>query len=312
MKKKEPRSKKAEKRTPLNNADLGDLGLEPPKIYREPQKKIIQQNDNRRSSKNRENLSRNEKRQLETKKRKKKNKLRKVLIWALLVLLLAGAGIVLSLTVFFPIEQVTVKGTERYTQDEVLAQCTIDKGENLFLADTDMAKRMLEQNLPYIYTAEIHRKLPSTIEIKVTESQPAYHIQNKDKTYILLDDNLKVLEVSAKDNGGITVKKAEIKSAVPGQTIEFADSDTGDCLAQMTKVIKENSLTEITAIYSNNLSDNYVVYENRIDFKLGTCDNLESKIYQGLAACEELNKSNPNAKGTMTLSGGKQVYFTEK
>ncbi len=311
MKKKETKSRKTDKRTSLNNTDLGDLGLEPPKIYREPQKKIIQQNDIKKN-KSKDNLSRNERRKLETKKRTKKNKLRKVLIWFLLILLLAGASIVLSLTVFFPIEQVTVKGAERYTQDEVLAQCTIDKGENLFLADTDTAKKMLEQNLPYIYTAEIHRKLPSTVEITVTESQPSYHIQNKDKTYILLDDNLKVLEASAKEKGGITVKKAEIKNAVPGQTIEFADGDAGDCLAQMAQVIKENSLTEITAIYSNNLSDNYVVYENRIDFKLGTCDNLEGKIYQGLAACEELNKSNPNAKGTMTLSGGKQVYFTEK
>lgn len=311
MKKKETKSRKTDKTKSLNNTDLGDLGLEPPKIYREPQKKIIHQNDIKRN-KSKDNLSRNERRKLETKKRTKKNKLRKAFIWFLLILLLAGAGIVLSLTVFFPIEQVTVKGAERYTQDEVLAQCTIDKGENLFLADTDTAKKMLEQNLPYIYTAKIHRRLPSTVEITVTESQPSYHIQNKDKTYILLDDNLKVLEASAKEKGGITVKKAEIKNAVPGQTIEFADGDAGDCLAQMAQVIKENSLTEITAIYSNNLSDNYVVYENRIDFKLGTCDNLEGKIYQGLAACEELNKSNPNAKGTMTLSGGKQVYFTEK
>ena len=55
-----------------------------------------------------------------------------------------------------------------------------------------------------------------------------------------------------------------------------------------------------------------MVYENRIEFKLGTCDDLENKIYQGLTACEELKQSNPNAEGTMTITGGKSLYFTEK
>ncbi len=39
---------------------------------------------------------------------------------------------------------------------------------------------------------------------------------------------------------------------------------------------------------------------------------LSKKIYQGLAACKQLNESNPNAKGIMTINGGKQIYFTEK
>ncbi|HIY34259.1 MAG TPA: hypothetical protein IAA24_03980, partial [Candidatus Eubacterium faecigallinarum] len=68
----------------------------------------------------------------------------------------------------------------------------------------------------------------------------------------------------------------------------------------------------ITSIYSNGIKDNYVVYENRIEFKLGSCDDLESKIYQGLAACEKLNESNPNASGIMNITGGKSLYFTEK
>lgn len=289
--------------------NLGDLGLEPPKIYREPQRNSL--SPNQRSAKN-TNLTRNEKRAKQTKKRKKRNKLRKILVWICVILFVAAVAVVLSLTVFFHINNVTVKGNEKYTTEEILAQCTIDKGENLFMADTDSAAERLEQTLPYIYDAQIKRKLPDTIEIKITDAKAEYSIKNKDKTYILLDDNFKVLELNAEKAQGIRISKAEIKTAVAGTKIEFKNTDVGECLETLALAVKENDFDEITSIYSNNISDNYVVYDGRIKFKLGNCDDVQKKIYQGLAACEQLNESSPNVKGTMTISGDKSIYFTEE
>lgn len=305
MKKKD----KPKKRIPKENTNLVDLGLEPPKLYRDSQKKIVAADSKQRKSKQ---LSRNEKRQKDTKRRKKRNKLRKFLLWFLAVVVIASVGVVLSLTAFFGIENITVSGNARYTEEEILNQCLIGTGENLFLADVKSASDMLELNLPYIYTAEIKRKLPSTIELVITESEPAYYIKNKDKTFILLDDNFKVLETDAEKSSGIAVKKAKVTEVSAGRQILFEDKDTGECLKKLSQAVKDNNIDEITAIYSNNISDNYVVYDNRIEFKLGTCDDLEQKIYQGLAACKQLNESNPNAKGIMTINGGKQIYFTEK
>lgn len=289
--------------------NLGDLGLEPPKIYREPQRNSL--SPNQRSAKN-TNLTRNEKRAKQTKKRKKRNKLRKILVWICVILFVAAVAVVLSLTVFFHINNVTVKGNEKYTTEEILAQCTIDKGENLFMADTDSAAERLEQTLPYIYDAQIKRKLPDTIEIKITDAKAEYSIKNKDKTYILLDDNFKVLELNAEKAQGIRISKAEIKTAVAGTKIEFKNTDVGECLETLALAVKENDFDEITSIYSNNISDNYVVYDGRIKFKFGNCDDVQKKIYQGLAACEQLNESSPNVKGTMTISGDKSIYFTEE
>lgn len=305
MKKKE----KPKKRIPDNNTNLVDLGLEPPKVYRDSQKKIVSSDTRQRKKKQ---LSRNEKRQKDTKRRKKRNKLRKFFIWLSVAIVIAAVGVVLSLTAFFGIENITVSGNSRYTEEEILNQCIINTGENLFLADTKSASEMLELNLPYIYTAEIKRKLPSTIELVITEAEPSYYIENKDKTFILLDDNFKVLETGAEKGSGIAVKKAKVTEASAGRQIVFEDVDTGECLKKLSQAVKDNNVDEITAIYSNNISDNYVVYDNRIEFKLGTCDDLEHKIYQGLASCKQLNESNPNAKGVMTINGGKQIYFTEK
>lgn len=318
MKKSEKDKRKSQPKKINRKENLGDLGIEPPKIYRDSQKNIVSRQEKARKNatnqkgRRNENITRAEKRQIDNKKRKKKNKLRKILIYFCAVLGFSAVGVVLSLTVFFHITEIQVTGNERYSTEEILTQCTIDVGENLFLADTDTAKSQLELNLPYIYNAKISRKLPYTIEIAVTEAEPAYSIQNKDKTYILLDDKFKVLEEASKKSYGITISKAEIKSSVLGKTIQFKDDNVGKCLSEMAQVIKNNKFTEITSIYSNNLNDNYVVYDNRITFKLGSCNNIENKIYQGMASCEKLDETSPNVTGTLDISGGKSMYFTEE
>lgn len=325
MKNKRTSNKSNSKREKVNrNQDydrgLDDFGLEPPRIYRETQKmkadtqrKIADTHSQRKAQRqDGKNLTRGEKRAKETKRRKKRNKLRKILIWFTAVIAFIALGVVLSLTVFFHINTIEITGNKLYPKEEISKQCTIDIGENLFMSDTDKARKTIEQNLPYVYDAVITRRLPDKIQISIKEAKPAYSIKCKDKTYILLDDRFKVLEMGAQASSGIIIQKAQVKSSVPGKTIEFKNKDVSDCLTQLAQVVKDNKFDEITAIYSNNIGDNYAVYDGRIVFKLGNCDNLEKKIYKGLAACEQLNSSNPIAKGTMTITSDKTLYFTEE
>lgn len=318
MKKSENGKRKSQPKKVSRKENLSDMGLEPPKIYRDSQQNIVSRQErarkNNSSSRDRknENITRAEKRQLDSKKRRRKNKIRKVLIGIGTALVFAAVGVVLSLTVFFRITDITVTGNERYTSEEIINQCTIDVGDNLFLADIENAKEKLELNLPYIYSANINRKLPYTIEITVKEAEPAYAIQNKDKTYILLDDKFKVLEQGSKDASGITISQAEIESVEIGKVIKFKDSNVEQCLNEIAQIIRDNKLTEITSIYSKGINENYVVYDKRIIFELGNNKNLENKIFQGLASCQKLDESNPNVEGTMDITGGKSIYFAEK
>ena len=290
-----------------------DLGIEPPKIYRESQSRITQAQQKRsRQSEDYYGMTRVERRQKETKRREKKNKFRKALSWIGAVLIIVALGATLCLTVFFQINNITTTGSKIYSKDKIISQCIIQKGKNLFTVDTDTAAQRIEENLPYAYKAQIKRKLPDTIEIKITDAKPTYSLLCEDNTYILLDDNFKVLEKGAQMATGIVINKTDIKSADSGHKIEFKNSDVGTCLERLGKSIKNNNFTEITSIYSNNISDNYVVYDNRITFKLGNSKDLDDKIMKGLAACDKLNESNPNATGTMTISTDKSIYFTEE
>lgn len=288
-----------------------DLGIEPPKLYRQSQQRITQNRQTKSRQNEQYTPTRAERRQRETKKRKKKLKIRKIFGWIAAVLIILALGATLSLTVFFQINNITAVGSKIYSSDKIISQCIIQKGKNLFIVDTDAAAKRIEENLPYVYKAEIKRKLPDTIEIKITDAKAAYSLLCEDNTYILLDNNFKVLEKGAQMVSGIVINKTDVKSANPGHKIEFKNNDVGTCLERLAKCVKDNNFTEITSIYSKNISDNYVVYDNRITFKLGNSKNLDEKIMKGLAACDKLNSSNPNATGTMTITTDKSIYFTE-
>lgn len=312
--------KKSDKRTGSNfDSSLGPMNIEPPKVYREGQR--LPSDERRRHKKTSKSeksghhgLSNPEMRSRQNKKRKLKNSVRNAIVFTLLILVFAAVGVVLSLTVFFKIDTISVTGSGIYSEEEIINACNINNGDNLFLIDKEKSTEKMECVLPYIYTAEIKRELPSTVKIIVTDAVPAFSIQKDDESFILLDDNFKVLENSAAENstGTVMITNAKVADANNGYEISFENAQIADCLVKLAEGIKDVSMSEATAMYSNGLNDNYIVYEGRIIFKLGSCDDLENKLYRGLASCEELSKSNDKVKGTLNLSAGKQSYFTEE
>ena len=165
-----------------------DNGLAPPKLYRREQQQAAS-----RQQRQAPPMTRQERRKKQNKRRRLKRSVRRALAVIGLVLLAVAIVAVLCLTVFFKIENITVTGSKVYDTEKVLSVCTIETGENLFLADTDKAAQQLQQALPYVYSAKIKRKLPGTVQIQVTDAAPAYAVKNKDKTYTLMDDRFKVL-----------------------------------------------------------------------------------------------------------------------
>lgn len=298
--------------------ELGSFGLEPPKIYRPEQREKIQQTSKNAVKKAKKTVtSRKEPKQLTrkqlAKKRQQKKKLRLAISIICMVLALAVALLVLSLTVFFKIDTITIKGNEKYNTKQVMSVLPIEKEKNLFVADTKGAAKKLEKNLPYIYSVKMDRKLPSTLVVNITETPTVYSVKNTDKSFTLLDDNFKVLEVNVKKKPkkAIAISGVAIKSAVPGERVEFTNKKLMTDLTIMTNTIVDMQLKEITEISSKDVNNNYLVYDGRIRIKIGPTADIENKMYSALSAIDKLKDSSPDAAGELTSMGGKQVYFTE-
>lgn len=279
--------------------------LEPPKIYNGGAK--MPQNDNdgdKKKSKKKKKPKRS--------KRRLKSKVKKVIISVVAVIILLLVAVILSLTVFFNITDIKITGSGTYSSEDIELYSGIDYGDNMFLIRSDDVAESLEQNLPYIYSVQIKRSLPSTVTIKITEATVAYTIEGEDETYIYLDDNLKVLEVGTEENydGAIEIKNADLTVYEPGFTVEFNDENTITYLTKLIEVIEDVDMYEATAIYSEGKSANYITYDDRIVIELGDTDDLEDKLYRALAVCDEMNETNSSATGTLDVSSGKQSYFT--
>ena len=239
---------------------------------------------------------------------------RKIIFYGALSLSIIAIVVALSLTVLFKINTISIKGNEVYSQKEISAVLPIEKEANLFLIDKDRAEEKVIENLPYIYSVDIKRKLPSTVVVTITETPQVYCISNADKSYTYLDDTFKVLEEHglSKPEGAIEIKNAKLKSGIKGQRAQFADKKLAKNIRGLTDLVKKTSVEKVSAIYSKDINNNYIEYDSRITIKLGTLDNAEKKLYAALAATEKLNETNPQAKGEITATDDKQVYFTAK
>lgn len=319
-KKNNSKTEKNETMKPLND-ELGFFGLEPPKIYRDGRQQPAQRTSRPSKPTNKSKAKQNpapkhSDNSVATvkKKRRLKKKFRVAFTAIGIVLLTVLVVLVLSLTVLFKVDTITVSGNKKYTSQQITSVLPVEKEKNLFLIDKKGAAQKLEENLPYIYNVEITRKLPSTVEVTVTEPQFVYYVKNSNNTYTYFDDNFKILEADVKSapKKGIEVKKIAFENAVVGKEAKVTNSDVVDDIKALMQTVTDLQMKKITAVYSESMVSNYMVYDNRITVKLGETKDIKDKVFTALAAIEKLDESNPGAEGTLTATNSKQIYFTEK
>ena len=76
----------------------------------------------------------------------------------------------------FSIRAVTLSGNRRAATDELVRASGLQPGNNLFTADLESAERAMAQQ-PWVKSVELHRRLPATVQIRVTEREPAMIVE---------------------------------------------------------------------------------------------------------------------------------------
>ena len=126
-------------------------------------------------------------------KKKRRKKKAKVVFFSLLFVLMMLTLAILSVTVFFNAETILVEGNTHYTAEAILEQGGLSVGQNLFRLDKfEVIEKM--QELPYIKTVTIHRKLPNTLSVKIVENQPVVWTKTANGV-ALLNEEYRVLEL---------------------------------------------------------------------------------------------------------------------
>ena len=112
---------------------------------------------------------------------------RRLAAFALFLLLIAG--IVLSLTVFFKLRVVQVRGTlEIYTREEISAASGLKAGTNMFRFSTQSVEKRIMRTLPYASEVKVTKKLPDKVLIEVKEADNALVLPYGDGVLVLSQD----------------------------------------------------------------------------------------------------------------------------
>lgn len=116
--------------------------------------------------------------------------------WIPILLLLAAAaagGYYGASWKGFEVKRISVQGEHVVAREEILRRAAIDAHTNLWLQNVGAATARI-RSIPYIDDARIHRGLPATVTIVVTERVPYAIVQSGAQPAELVDAKLRVLE----------------------------------------------------------------------------------------------------------------------
>lgn len=218
-------------------------------------------------------------REIQRRRQQKKKKRRRVLFKRLCILLAVAAVItlaVLSLTVFFPVQNITVEGTSPYSAEEIVKASGIVKGQNLFLSG-GTAERGITVTLPYISKVTVKRKFPSTIRLCVETASPAVCYQTESEFY-LCDAAGKLLErKNEQPENVLLIIGSTVQEAEPGKTVSFEKEDAAELAERLCATLESQSVP-VNMLDVTDPLDISLRVDSRFSVRFGSSANLTEKV----------------------------------
>lgn len=231
--------------------------------------------------------------------------------YILLLVLLAAAGFFLCCRMFLTISTVQVSGQSRYTDDDLILSSGLKIGDNLYdFEPAQIAQKILDGHI-YLESVEVHRVLPTTVEIIVTPVLETGVVKGE-IGFSIISTGGKVLET------GIPYPPSELPVIV-GLQLNVSRADNADLanvmdkrleiLSDINRALTENKMTGITQIDLSDTMSLTITYQDRVKINLGDKDNLNDKIRLSVRILEEVGDIR---EGVLNLSIDKKGFFRDE
>ncbi len=237
--------------------------------------------------------------------RRRRHKSNPVLWYILFFLVLAGTVTTLSLTVLFPIEEITVTGCSQYPQQQLVETTGIQLGENLLrIPRAAIRERLLE--LPYVDEVAIRIDYPPTVYITITQATAVAALQ-QGTSYALLSAKGRLLAT------GLPEPPEELPLALGLQAEglgagEYLPPEQQEALQMLTALSQAAQANGFEGLRLIDLSDRLnltAVYENRVILEFGSEGALEYKLRFAREIMESYLE--PGFEGKLDLSVEKEL-----
>jgi len=208
--------------------------------------------------------------------------------WALLLVLITFYLFVNS--PFFALQQVEVQGNEQVDEQVVLELAGIAHGENIWRVDALKVAQKVEVH-PLIKKAELTRRLPGEITIKITEREPFALVAAADGGFWEIDREghaLRHLEVIDQLFAPVILGVRVPNGVVPGQQA-VADPNLG--LALQVLVALDPNLRLALGEVDLTVPDRIKVFTREgVEIRLGSREGVEDRLASAIKLLRELPK----------------------
>lgn len=234
---------------------------------------------------------------------------------AVVLVFIISLLVILSTTVFFPINSVSLNYSGKiYTKEQILKSADIKIGENMIVLPSKQIEKRVTENLTYIGELEVKKQFPDKVLLTATETKEAYCIKVK-KQYLLLDSNYKVLKESKKINKKLAcINGVKIKSKSLGSIAEFKDSEQQETLLKIVKQLKKGG-DKLNYINFKSSGDVEFYVNKKFKVQLGSTAELDDKLAFMTKMIDEISKKNKHDTGRINLTyfpSKKEGYFTRE
>ena len=248
-------------------------------------------------------------------KKKKKNKILSFCIKLIIILILCVVALIYLITSpIFNISRIEIIGNNKITADTYISLSGITIGNNIY----DLSKRKIIENIkenPYVDTVEVKRKLPSVVEITVTERTASYMLGILN-SYAYINNQGYILEINEEPINvplitGYSTREEEI---ILGNRLNEEDLVKLEMVLKIMDTISVNGITDIVNEIDVSNKNNYTLIfsEEGKTVYLGNGSNLTDRIGVYLKAILQKEKGK---SGEIFINGDlnqDKVFFREK
>ena len=244
-----------------------------------------------------------------------KRKVLRVLFYSVTIFVLVTICCILSLTVFFKIDEIEVKGKSRYSGDEIKASCMIKQGDNLILCNTSPGEKNIWEKFPYIEKVNINKELFNKIIITVKEATPTCVIESEGK-YVLLSESGKIIDISdtLRNTEIPKIMGAKLKEPKLSSTIKYKDNNVEEYINEILEAAEKYELGTIEIIDISNMSKITLTGKQGLRIVIGTPESIDYKLKTAKKIIEK--SLSEKDKGILDVSlcsseGGKSYYSSQ-
>ena len=253
------------------------------------------------------------KEKIRERKREKKRKARRrrTLFWTTFITIaVVLGGFLFSISGFFTVDSIEVRGNSHFTAEEIINIGHAVPGHNLiYEPDSKNITEYLEQN-PYIKSAEVSRKLPSTLVITVNERAEAICF-TYDDDYLIMDDEGILLKKTRTEPKITMVKGFVVTRLRLGDTVGTENPQMFSKLLRLMRTMKAADLYFVTVdmtSYMEDMSVRAYIYDKLV--VKASYEDLITNLKNGrLHKIVETLFKDDVKRGTITLSGDGEASF---